>query len=240
MPDYNLNDWQAVERAERNVAQWLAERRGGEIRGHLIAAVVLFPLSLLATLVTATGIGLIAYFFGGRLLVRAPDGGAGAFLVLALGLLIVLAAFPVQYLRWRKGLTRVSLHGGGLTVDDDAPPTTLLIRTGESADNDWDVGDTLLFPATIAGMGLQHVSAAFQLSRADLGLIAKVLTALAHSGRRTSLHDLELVVADARLPAALRGLLHWPGVVWHVRDQVAVAVNDELRSEIARQGGWRT
>ncbi|MBK9973230.1 MAG: hypothetical protein IPP14_00380 [Planctomycetes bacterium] len=228
MPDYNLNDWQAVERAERNVAQWLAERRGGEVRGHLLAASVLFPLSLIAAVGIAIGFGFVGMIMGAYIF---------AFLAAAV---VVVVAYPVQYLRWRKGLTRVSLHGGGLTVDDDVPPTTLLIRTGESADNDWDVGDTLLFPATIAGMGLQHVSAAIQLSKADLGLIAKVLTALAHSDRRTSLYDLELVVADARLPAALRALRHWPGVVWHVRDQVALAVNDELRSEIARQGGWRT
>lgn len=228
MPDYNLKDWQAVERAERNVAQWLKERMGGEVRGHVVAALVLAPLSAVAAGAIVFGLGILGMGIGLYLF---------AFLIAAVAVLI---AYPVQYFRWRRSLTRVTLHGGGVTIDEDEPRPVMLIRLSDSSDADWDVGDMLLFPATIAGMALQHVVAAWQLRNCDHVLMGKVLTALAHGGRRTSLYDLEMAIADARLPAVLQAMRHWPGVVWLVRDQVAVTVNDDLRNEIARQGGWRT
>lgn len=228
MPDYNLKDWQDVERAERNVALWLRERMGAAIRQHVVSAIVLVPVSVLAAAAVVLGLGLFGLGVGLHLL---------AFPVAAVAVLI---AYPVQYFRWRRGLTRVSLHGGGVTVDDDRPTPAILVQGFDPYESAWNLGDILLFPATIAGMGMQHATAALQLSRCDHILMGKVLTLLAHGGRRTTLHDIEMAIADARLPSVLQALRHWPGVLWFVRDQVALAVNDELGTEIARQGGWRT
>jgi len=226
MPDYNLKDWQAVERAERNVTLWLGKRKRSEIRGHFFAATMLFPLSLVAAVGVSVGLAL----FGGVIVPFV--------ITFPVAAIAVLVGYPAQYVRWRRGLTRVSLRGGGVEVETPAEPTTFVLRTEDV--KDFDGFDALCFPATIAGMGLQHLAATIQLSRADDSLMAKVLTALAYRDKRTRLHDLEMIVPDAGLPEALRALRHWPGVVWHVRDQVALAVNDELRNEIARQGGWRT
>jgi hypothetical protein len=244
MPDYNLNDWQDVERAERNVSSWLRERIGGEIRSHLAAAAVLAPLALVATLGTAVGLGFLAVAVLGRPLRQATRGVEGMELLwlgcMALGLLVVLAGFPFQYLRWRRSQTAVSMHGGGVEVDDDRHRPVFLVPTADARESDWDFTDILLFPATLAGMAAQHLVAARQLTACDPALTARVLTLLAHEGRRVSLHDLEMRLGDAGLPRSLRALRHWPGVLWFVRDQVTLGLNDDLRREIARQGGWRS
>lgn len=228
MPDYNLRDWQDVERAERNVARWLRERMGRQVFGHIASVFVMGPLTLLAAAAVVLGLGFLGIGFGLYVFGFLFAGVA------------VLVAFPVQYLRWRRGLTRVTLQGGGLAIDEDKPTPAILIQGSDNSPADSSLGDIVLFPATIAFMALRHAIAAWQLHRADPVLMAKVLTGLAHSGKRTTLHDIEMTVGDTRLPAVLKALRHWPGVLWFVRDQVALTVNDELRHEIAHQGGWRT
>ncbi|MBK9973228.1 MAG: hypothetical protein IPP14_00370 [Planctomycetes bacterium] len=244
MTDYNLKDWQAVQRAQRNVAQWLQGVRSEEVRHHMVALAVLAPLALLATLGTAFGIGAMLLAIGGRGLGRSVHGVDGIqalyFGAMGLGLLIVLAGFPYQFVMWRKRQTRVSLHGGGVEVADDRQRPVFLVPTQDANEADWNAGDIICFPATLAGMAAQHVLAMRQLAACDLTLLAKVLTLLAHQGRRMSLYDVEMSVADASLPKALAALRHVPGVLWWTRDQVAVSVNDDLRRQIARQGGWRT
>lgn len=244
MTDYNLKDWQALERAERNVALWLKERLGGEVRGHLIATAVLAPLTILTTLGTAFGLGVLALAVVGRPMRHATRGVEGMEMLwlgcMALGLLLVLAGFPYQFMRWRKRQTVVSLHGGGLQVDDDRHRPVFLVPTADAQESDWDFTDILLFPATLGGMATQHLMAARQLAACNQALMAKVLITLAHAGRRMTVHDVEVAIGDARLPAALAALRHWPGVLWWTRDTVSVSLNDDLRAEIARQGGWRS
>lgn len=240
MPDYNDQDWQDLQRAERNVASWLTRRAAEEVRGHLVAAAVLTPLALVAALGTAFGLGVVILAVIGRPVLRNADMQWLWFGCMAAGLGIVLASFPWQYLRWRGRQTAVSLHGGGLAVDDDRHRPVFLIPTAEARESDWDLADILMFPATLAGMAIQHLAAARRLATCDRALVARVLTVLARQGRRMSVYDVEMAIGDAGLPGALRALRHIPGVLWWTRDTVAVSINDDLQAEIAHQGGWRT
>lgn len=244
MPDYNQKDWQDVQRAERNVALWLKGLRRDETRHHLAALAVLVPLALVATFGTAFGIGVALLAIGGRGLGRSVHGMDGLQTLylgaMGLGLLIVLAGFPYQFVMWRRRQTRVSLHGGGVEVADDRQRPVFLVPTQDVNESEWDLADIICFPATLAGMAAQHLVAMRRLATCDLGLLARVLTILARQGRRMSLYDLEMAVADARLPATLAAMRHVPGVLWWTRQEVAVSINEDLRGEIARQGGWRS